>query len=547
MKKVRIFYLALAAILSFSLLAGCQGKNTADNSNSNVQTGSQPGSSMDASTSANADGVAYPLKDAQGITFTYWEQLSPEGAKVMTSYAESDAYQALQEKTGVKLKFIHPAQGQVNEQFNIMIASGEYPDMIQDARLYKSGGAKAVQDGVYLKLNDLIEKYAPDYHALRNSTDDIRRQTIGDNGDIWCIYPILNRENPSWYGPVINKEILAKTGLAIPVTIEDWTKVLQAFKANGVETPVVFDPQNRTDSFAASGIDTNGIFLSAFNVGPGFYRSGDKVQYGPIQPEFKDYLSVMRQWYAEGLVDSDFPVRDINGVNALFTNKKAGAYLVSVDSAFSMARGAGFDLTAAQYPVQKVGDKVQYRAKDWYATTGEVAVTTACKHPEIAVEFLNYGYTKEGEMLFNFGEEGKSYVMQDGKPAFTELVTKNPDVPIGSAIYKFKIQAGPHKRWGAYANAVTLANPEGMKIKEMWTENGFDLMLPPLSLTADEGQKAALIMNDVRTYQNEAVLKFIMGAESIDNFDSYVNQIKKMGIDEATGYQQAAFDRYLKR
>ena len=49
------------------------------------------------------------------------------------------------------------------------------------------------------------------------------------------------------------------------------------------------------------------------------------------------------------------------------------------------------------------------------------------KHPELVAEFLNYGYTEEGHMLYNFGIENISYVMEDGYPRYTELITNNPD------------------------------------------------------------------------------------------------------------------------
>ena len=36
-----------------------------------------------------------------------------------------------------------------------------------------------------------------------------------------------------------------------------------------------------------------------------------------------------------------------------------------------------------------------------------------------------------------------------------------------------------------------------------------------------------------------------MGAESLDNFDDYVNQLKKLGIEEAISITQDAYDRYM--
>ena len=48
-------------------------------------------------------------------------------------------------------------------------------------------------------------------------------------------------------------------------------------------------------------------------------------------------------------------------------------------------------------------------------------------------------------------------------------------------------------------------------------------------------------------YQNEMVTKFIMGVEPLDKFDEYVNEMKKMKIEDAIAIYQKALDRYLAR
>jgi putative aldouronate transport system substrate-binding protein len=54
-------------------------------------------------------------------------------------------------------------------------------------------------------------------------------------------------------------------------------------------------------------------------------------------------------------------------------------------------------------------------------------------------------------------------------------------------------------------------------------------------------------MNDVKTYYDEMLNKFIMGVEPIDQFENFVETIKGMGIEEAVAIQQAALDRYNSR
>ena len=71
--------------------------------------------------------------------------------------------------------------------------------------------------------------------------------------------------------------------------------------------------------------------------------------------------------------------------------------------------------------------------------------------------------------------------------------------------------------------------------------------MPLVTPTKDESSQFASIMTDINTYKDEMFLKFIMGAEPIDNFDKYVKKIEAMGINDAIKIQQSALDRFNKR
>ena len=51
-------------------------------------------------------------------------------------------------------------------------------------------------------------------------------------------------------------------------------------------------------------------------------------------------------------------------------------------------------------------------------------------------------------------------------------------------------------------------------------------------------------MADIETYVDEMVMAFISGRESLDNWDSYVETVKGMGIDNVIGIYQDAIDAW---
>jgi putative aldouronate transport system substrate-binding protein len=486
----------------------------------------------------------FPLREK--VTLTYLMPFPVTASSVMDDFNGSLTYQELEKLTNVHINWIHPAAGQETEHFNLTIASGQYPDLIFNPGRYQGGIEKGIEDGVFLQLNDYIDKYAPNYQALRKGNSQGLRESVGDSGKIGAIFALLRQENLSWWGPVIRKDWLDETGLGIPETLDDWDKLLRAFKKNHPDAaPLTFT----AGGFKESGIDSYAAVLSAWNIGTGFYREGNTVKYAPIQDKTKEYLTLMATWYKDGLLDKDFPARDGTALNTLVTSGKVGAQIGDLDNLSNLWASQNVDRVAAPYPVLKKGDKVQYRAKDWVTTVGWVtAISTQCKNPEVAVKWLDYAFTDKGSMLFNFGIEGLTYTLVNGKPQYTDIVLKNPDVPISSGIYKFKMHTGTMLRWGAYSNPATLINPKNMEDKIMWTETaGYDLMLPPITLTADEGKEAANILNVTDAYKNEQLLRFIMGEISLDRYADYVSEMKKLGIDRATAIYQAAYNRFIKR
>jgi len=67
------------------------------------------------------------------------------------------------------------------------------------------------------------------------------------------------------------------------------------------------------------------------------------------------------------------------------------------------------------------------------------------------------------------------------------------------------------------------------------------------TMTADEGAQYASKYTDIETFVQECNVKFIMGQMSLDDYDSYRETLKSMGIDDCIALRQAALDRYYAR
>lgn len=53
-------------------------------------------------------------------------------------------------------------------------------------------------------------------------------------------------------------------------------------------------------------------------------------------------------------------------------------------------------------------------------------------------------------------------------------------------------------------------------------------------------------MTEVDSYGTEMLLKYVTGVESMDSFDSFVNEVMDMGLDRALEITQKAYDEFVK-
>jgi putative aldouronate transport system substrate-binding protein len=555
MNARKISAILMASFLVGGMLSGCKKSEPTSGETGTTQ---ETGTSTEESASAE-EPVTFPLKEK--ITIKNWVQFS---STLIKSLDENEVYKELEKRTNIHMEFIHPTAGQEAEQYNLMIASNDLPDLIQGPPVgYPGGPDKGIEDGIFLRLNDLIDKYAPNYKKLRASNPEITRQTMTDEGNIYAFNCIQKGEEPSWSGIITRGDWLEELGLKAPETIAEWETVLKAFKEKKkVEVPLIFN------GFGWM-MNTSYAFVGAYNVTNDFFNQDGTVKYGYIEPSYKEFLTTLNRWYKEGLIDKDFATRDGKGDDALFTSGKAGAMFRNYGEfgGYNVA-GKQVDPKFTILPVinAKVNkdDVSHFRQTNWYSKGSDAILTTANKHQKETVAWLDYGYTDEGFLLYNYGVEGVSWDWADGPvpdidkpfypdalrdgnkhPQYNDFMLKNPN---GTAFWDLVAQYKVHQQ--AYLrDPMANGGMEGDVLQSMieWSKPGNDYVMPPLTHNNEENQTISRVMTDINTYVTEEQLKFIMGTRPLDEFDAFVEQVKSMGIDEIIQIKQTALERYKNR
>ncbi|MCK9479501.1 MAG: extracellular solute-binding protein [Firmicutes bacterium] len=499
------------------------------------------------------DEIVFPMQE--GASLTYWVPLHANALPIINSFSETEWYKELEKLTGVKVDFIHPVSGQEREQLNVMLASRDLPDIIENTFENYSGGIiKAGSDGLVIDLKDLHKKYAPNLMKLYEMYPELLLDIETDEGAILRVPFIRGHDNlRTFRGLVVRNDWLGDLGLSAPETIDEWYSMLSAFKEiKGATVPFLTSTNELKRDYG---------FVGAFGINNSYFAENGKIVYGPADPRYKDFLATLNRWYKEGLIYSELALSSNTKVNdALVVNGQVGSMMTilggGVGKYIELMKDIDpeFDLLATPYPTLQKGEIPKFIHQDptvYHA--GSASVTSSCKTPEIALAWLDYGYSKEGNMIHNFGIEGISYEMVNDYPEYTEIITNNPDgVPMATIGHKYcrAFAQGPFVQDERYLEQY-LNLPQQIKAIEVWTKYADEVNKVNTKvygeLNPQESSKITPMQVEITTYVDEMFLKFVLGREPLDKFDEYTSRIRQLGIDEIIKIKQTAYDRFISK
>lgn len=381
----------ICTALVASLMAGCSSKKEEEN------PANATGSAEPAKTEQPSGPVTYPIKT--DVTLTYWVGLNTNVSTTSATLNETEFAKQLEKQTGIKVKYIHPTLGQNKEQFNLMLASKDLPDIIEYEWLSFVGGPElAIKDGYIIKLNDVIEKNAPNLKKHLDENAEIAKKAKTDNAN-YFMFPFIRGDSKLlvFHGPMLRNDWLKELNLQVPTTIDEWTNVLSAFKEKkGATAPLSF----QKEANPKIGTLVWGTFVGAYGMPRDYFMDNGKIKYGPIEPGFKDFLALFSKWYADGLLDKNFATVDAKILDANITSGKSGAAVGYNGGGLGKwmqamkSKEPNFELIAAPYPTLKKGETPGFGQLDNKVQGIGGAITTKCKNVEIAARLLDYGYSE---------------------------------------------------------------------------------------------------------------------------------------------------------
>lgn len=560
----------LALLLALAMLAGCGAPGassvTAEPSQTaeSVQTPapetaapevpSEASSAEEASVVSEIPEVEYPLTE-EPVTFSLWYSFPGDLSDIMQSYLAEGQNRVLQyaeEKTGVNLSFMLQSVTTANDSFNLLVASGDYPDMFQNASSYYTGGMdKAVQDEVLLELTDLIPEYAPNYNALIHSDEATLASVSTSTGKMVEVSRILAEYVKPSTGLVVRQDWLDDLNMEVPVTLDDFHDMLVAFKdQKGAVEPLGLGYTGILDgNEICSAFDVNGVYAAFMGSYP-FYAIDDQVKFGWAEEPFKEYLTLMNQWYNEGLIGKDFYIENTgHGIDASKTTTgQCGVWLhdyFQMELVESQMAEEGASIEAIAAPVKEAGQTLHFDGKKTLNGGFGWAISTDCEQPELALQYTDFFFTEEGSTLCNYGVEGEGMEYDaQGNPQYTELVYANPDHSMRETQVMYTLTIGPFVEVETRGDVAY--SEKAIAARDIWNTNMDDAYsMPDVELSAEQAAEFAGIMGDLMTYASGKITEFIIGADSLDNWEQYMDQLRGFQVDRVVEIYQDVYDAYM--
>lgn len=408
--------LAVSIFMLLSSLSGCGGSNASS------------GDTSEKSATKTADTKSTDLYKVQILT---------DPLKVIKTSSDTDIGKIIKEKFNIEFEFI-PITGDQKEKQNLMLASGDYPEIVR------------------LEGNDMVNKYIAadalvsldDYVASSKNFGERFKEQIpywrvaSPDGKLYkweMKVPQDFEASPQVNDIGVRTDALEKQGWPNLVSEDDWFNFLkksmeQMPESNGQKTIGMVIP------FAESW----GPALTAFIEKGGKYvdeGTNDAVIWNQIDQKWEEVFKTKEvidnyRWfnklYRAGILDPDCFTDTLDQVRDKLTSGRA----LSMWYVTWEIGGANGELATAGHPdMQYIHMPVRSNAQ---VASGEkrlirvettrpfdsIAITKNAKDPERLFNLVDWCLSDEGQVLLQSGVEGKQYKIVDGKRVPTDEYIK---------------------------------------------------------------------------------------------------------------------------
>ncbi len=450
---------------------------------------------------------------------------------------------------GINLTYKWVVDGSMYDQkLGLSINSGDIPDVFivsaSQMLMYQEAGL----------LTDLTDVYEAEASANTRdilTQDPVALKAATIDGKLWGI-PLTDASVTSASVLWIRQDWMDKLGIDAPQSMADVLEISRRFTqedpdGNGVDDTIGL----AVDKGLWGSIAGLQGFFNGYHAYPGiWYERDGKLVYGSVQPEMRAALLALQAMYANGEIDREFGVKDINQITETIAQGKCGMEFGVWWNPYhplNLSQQNNPDAYWSAFAIPSVDQtpaKSQYSSAIW----SFLVVRNGYEHPEALIRMVNFW--TDNIVRSQDDNIRKTFLGDINAPdvvlyKYTPVVLWEPNATIEGG-RKLREALAKHDPSGLnldmqWRYRIIQAYFE-QGIKEAWVEvatNGPNGAVPILeSILEDRGMlnrfygtptpTMAEKLPTLQTMETEAFTKIIMGG-SIDLFDQYVQQWHQLG------------------
>ncbi|SER50693.1 aldotetraouronic acid ABC transporter substrate-binding protein [Gracilibacillus ureilyticus] len=352
------------------------------------------------------------------ITYDFFDASGP-GEDINTS--ETTIGKMFEEETGVNFDIEHIV-GDVNQKVGTMIASGEYPELLNAEQ-----STDAVIDaGGFVPLNDLIEEHAPNIKKMYGPYLEYMKR---DDGNIYIIpsgashgyVKPANLEQGAWW---IKRDVLKELGYPQPKTLDEYFAIIEEYTAANPEidgaNTIGFTALTHDWRFFALSNQPN--HLAGYPNDGGIMIDMDTLEADayPDNPETERWLKKLNEVNDKGLFDQESFTQNYDEYLAKITSGRVVGFFD-----YRWQVGQALDTLAEDedpyndymgFPIVfEEGITDQYLDPVGFAASPGIGITTAASEEDQIriIKFLDHIAKEETQKLITWGKEGETYEIDE--------------------------------------------------------------------------------------------------------------------------------------
>lgn len=447
-----------------------------------------------------------------------------------------NAKQYLEEKFNVELEMLAQSDNDYNSKLTVLLSSNTAPDIF-----FNMNGVTLQElhhQGVLAVIDqELLAEAMPNYKKMVDENAPKAWNRYQVDGDLVAV---PNFQMAPYYGlgNSWRADLFKEAGIAeLPDTIEECDEAFAKFKEKFPDKYLIGGDKSYKMQFADFVFGAYGMIPYDLTI-----RDG-KIAFSSVQPEIKNALAKLNEWYEKGYIDpecftDDSTAKDakyINGTVAIMTGRGWQAYNPDNEGTFfakTIAQNPGAELVVNH---QITGPDGSCGNASYMAVVGEMDANVGVsfgkqvekdkgKMERILKMLEALAMDEETWLYVNNGVKGEDYeIAEDG--SLTRIGEDTEMKKAGCEFFGAFLTPSLEVQYKYFNKNLKKLLDDNFAGKKFYNNIGRQLVMKP--------EAYVTYSSELSKIEEEYITSVIIGKDSVENWDAYVEKWNKAGGEES--------------